>query len=88
MRYAQYFNKMDEYCKRQLDELRKLKGFFESCNESGKENSIAGSFGQGYSVFFGNAIQYNSFDIPYEAMRIIYRANKERIDNLLNQKLY
>ncbi len=29
---------MDEYRKRQLDELRKLKGFFEKCNESGKEN--------------------------------------------------
>lgn len=77
---------MDSYNKSKIEELRKLKSFFESCEkESHKEREIAGSFGQGYSVFFGNAIQYNSFDIPYEAMRIIYRANKERIDNLLNQ---
>lgn len=75
---------MDSYNKSKLEELRKLKSFFESCEkESHKDKAIAGSFGCGYSVFFGNAIQYNSFDIPYSAMRLIYEANKERIDSAL-----
>lgn len=66
------------------EELKKLKHFFEECvEESHKEREIAGSFGCGYSVFFGNAIQYNSFEIPYSAMRLIYEANKERINNAL-----
>lgn len=73
---------MDSYEKSKIEELKKLKGFFESCEkESHRDKAIAGSFGCGYSVFFGNAIQYNSFDIPYSAMRLIYEANKERINN-------
>jgi hypothetical protein len=75
-----------DYNKRKLEELKKLKGFFESCvKESDKTKSVAGHFGAGYSVFFGNAIQYNSFDIPYDAMRLIYEANKERIENEIEQ---
>jgi hypothetical protein len=72
------------YNKHKLEELKKLKGFFESCvANSDKTKAVAGHFGAGYSVFFGNAIQYNSFDIPYDAMRLIYEANKERIENEL-----
>ena len=75
---------MSDYNRCKLEELKKLKGFFESCvKESDKAKSVAGHFGAGYSVFFGNAIQYNSFDIPYDAMRLIYEANKERIENEL-----
>lgn len=75
---------MDSYNKSKIEELRKLKSFFESCEkESHRDKAIAGSFGCGYSVFFGNAIQYNSFDIPYSAMRLIYEVNKERINNAL-----
>lgn len=73
-----------DYNKHKLEELKKLKGFFESCvANSDKIKAVAGHFGAGYSVFFGNAIQYNSFDIPYDAMRLIYEANKERIENEL-----
>jgi hypothetical protein len=73
-----------DYKKHKLEELKKLKGFFESCvANSDKTKAVAGHFGAGYSVFFGNAIQYNSFDIPYDAMRLIYEANKERIENEL-----
>ena len=74
-----------DYNKHKLEELKKLKGFFESCvANSDKTKAVAGHFGAGYSVFFGNAIQYNSFDIPYDAMRLIYEANKERIENEIN----
>ena len=74
----------DEYNKSKIQELKKLKGFFESCvKNSDKTKAVAGHFGAGYSVFFGNAIQYNSFEIPYDAMRLIYEANKERIENEL-----
>lgn len=66
-----------------IEELRKLKRFFEHCEQSSEENSVAGRFGAAYSVFFCNAIQYNSFIIPYSAMRLIYKANKERIDDIL-----
>lgn len=73
-----------DYNKHKLEELKKLKGFFETCvQNSDKTKAVAGHFGVGYSVFFGNAIQYNSFDIPYDAMRLIYEANKERIENEL-----
>lgn len=73
---------MNEYNRYKLEELKKLKSFFESCvKNSDKTKAIAGHFGVGYSVFFGNAIQYNSFDIPYDAMRLIYEVNKERIEN-------
>jgi hypothetical protein len=73
------------YNKCKIEELRKLKEFFESCEkESHKDKAIAGHFGCGYSVFFGNAIQYNSFDIPYSAMRLIYEVNKDRIEMILS----
>ena len=76
----------DEYNRNKIQELKKLKGFFESCvKNSDKTKAVAGHFGVGYSVFFGNAIQYNSFEIPYDAMRLIYEANKERIDSILEQ---
>lgn len=65
--------------------MKKLKSFFEDVEkQSDKENEVAGRFGEGYSVFFGNAIQYNSFDIPYSAMRLIYNANKEKINTILS----
>lgn len=74
-----------DYNKYKIKELRKLKEFFESCEkESHKDKAIAGHFGCGYSVFFGNAIQYNSFDIPYSAMRLIYEVNKEKIEMILS----
>lgn len=73
---------ISEYNRYKLEELKKLKGFFESCvKNSDKTKAIAGHFGVGYSVFFGNAIQYNYFDIPYDAMRLIYEVNKEKIEN-------
>lgn len=74
-----------DYNQCKIEELKKLKNFFESCEkESHKDKAIAGHFGCGYSVFFGNAIQYNSFDIPYSAMRLIYEVNKERIEMILS----
>lgn len=74
-----------DYNKYKIEELKKLKNFFESCEkESHKDKAIAGHFGCGYSVFFGNAIQYNSFDIPYSAMRLIYEVNKEKIEMILS----
>lgn len=74
-----------DYNERAIAELRKLKGFFETCErESHKDKTTAGHFGCGYSVFFGNAIQYNSFEIPYSAMRLIYEVNKERIEMILS----
>ena len=75
----------DSYNERKKEELKKLKSFFEEVEkQSDKENAVAGSFGQYYSVFFGNVIQYNSFDIPYSAMRLIYKANKEKINTILS----
>lgn len=74
-----------DYNECKIEELRKLKGFFETCErDSHKDKATAGHFGCGYSVFFGNAIQYNSFEIPYSAMRLIYEANKERIEMMLS----
>lgn len=74
-----------DYNQCKIEELKKLKSFFESCEkESHKDKAIAGHFGCGYSVFFGNAIQYNSFDIPYSAMRLIYEVNKEKIEMILS----
>lgn len=76
----------DEYNRSKIQELKKLKGFFERCmEETHKTKATAGHFGVGYSVFFGNAIQYNSFEIPFDAMRLIYEANKDRIDSILEQ---
>lgn len=75
----------DSYNERKKEELKKLKSFFEEVEkQSDKENEVAGSFGQYYSSFFGNVIQYNSFDIPYSAMRLIYKANKEKINTILS----
>lgn len=77
---------ISEYNRYKLEELKKLKGFFESCvKNSDKTKAIAGHFGVGYSVFFGNAIQYNYFDIPYDAMRLIYEVNKEKIENKIKK---
>lgn len=74
-----------DYNQCKIEELKKLKNFFESCEkESHKDKAIAGHFGCGYSVFFGNAIQYNSFDIPYSAMRLIYEVNKDKIEMILS----
>lgn len=80
---------ISEYNRYKLEELKKLKGFFEYCVEkSDKTKKIAGVFGVGHSVFFGNVIQYNYFSIPYDAMRLIYEANKERIeDEITNLQL-
>ncbi len=74
---------MDTYKAAKLRELRTLKSFFEQCEKSPRTTDIAGSFGAGYSIFFGNAIQYNNFDIPYSAMRLIYEANKKKIDDAI-----
>ena len=75
----------DSYNERRKEELKKLKRFFEEVEkQSDKNNAIAGGFGVGYSVFFGNAIQYNYFDIPFSAMRLIYEANKEKINTILS----
>lgn len=74
---------IDEFKKARLEELRKLKGFFEHClNENIKEDQVAGSFGF-LSSFFGNNIEYNSFDIPLKAMKIIFEHNKEWIEKEL-----
>ena len=79
---------IDEYKKTRLEELRKLKGFFEYClDESRKEDQVASSVGF-LSSFFGNVIQYNSFDIPIKAMRIIYEHNKDRINEELKKNNY
>lgn len=75
----------DSYNKIKKEELEKLKRFFEDVEkQSDKTNEIAGGFGAGHSVFFGNVIQYNYFDIPYSAMRLIYEANKEKINTILS----
>ena len=66
-----------------INELRKLKEMFEQCEQSGRDMDTAGSFGV-FSTFFGNMIEWNHFDIPYSAMRLIYRANKEKIDHILS----
>ena len=71
----------DDY---KIKELKKLKNFFEECIDSDKENAIAGSFGS-CPTFFGNVIQHNSFDIPFSAMKLIYRANEKRITSILNK---
>lgn len=75
-----------EYNKSKIRELKTLKSFFEKCmQETHKTKNIAGQFGAGYSIFFGNAIQYNAFEIPFDAMRLIYEVNKDRIDSILEQ---
>jgi hypothetical protein len=71
----------DDY---KIEELKRVKEFFEECINSDKENAIAGRFG-GCSTFFGNAILHNSFNIPYAAMKLIYKANEKRIADILNK---
>lgn len=71
----------DDY---KIKELKKLKIFFEECMDSCNENAIAGRFGV-YPTFFGNLIEHNSFDIPFSAMKLIYKANKKRITDILNK---
>lgn len=72
----------DDY---KIRELKMLKRFFEDCIiDSDRENAIAGSFGN-CSTFFGNVIQHNSFNIPFSAMKLIYRANEKRINDILNK---
>lgn len=66
-----------------IKELRMLDSFFKDCCESNKTTDTAGRFGI-YSVFFGNVIQYNSFNIPYSAMKLIYEANKDWINTTLS----
>lgn len=79
---------IDEFKNIRLKELRKLKVFFEDClDESRKEDQDVGSFGF-LPSFFGNVIQYNSFDIPIKAMRIIYEHNKDRINEELKKSNY
>lgn len=65
-----------------LPELKKLKGFFEDASKHSetRPNMVAGHFGAGYSVFFGNAIQYCDFEIPASAMKLIYEHNKKGIE--------
>ena len=65
-----------------LEELKKLKRFFESIIVDGNKrshNQDVGMFGY-LPTFFGNVILWNSFDIPAEAMRIIYEHNKDHIN--------
>lgn len=71
----------DDY---KIEELKKLKIFFEECINSRNENAIAGRFGY-CPTFFGNVILHNSFDIPFSAMKLIYRANEKRITDILNK---
>lgn len=71
----------DDY---KIKELKMLKNFFEKCIDSDKENATAGQFGS-CSTFFGNVIQHNFFNIPYAAMKLIYRANEKRITDILNK---
>ena len=71
----------DDY---KISELKKLKIFFEACVDSHNENAIAGRFGC-CPTFFGNLIEHNSFDIPFSAMKLIYRANEKRITDILNK---
>lgn len=66
-----------------IKELRMLDSFFKDCYESDRTTAIAGRFGS-HSVFFGNLIQHNSFDIPYSAMKLIYEANKNWINTTLS----
>lgn len=73
---------MATYEDHRIKELRMLDSFFKDCCESDRTTAIAGSFGA-YSVFFGNVIQHNSFNIPYSAMKLIYEANKDWINTTL-----
>jgi len=65
----------------ELNELKKLKSFFEMCLEKDRpKDQVVGTFGP-MPCFFGNVVQFNEFDIPLEAMKIIYQYNKQQIDN-------
>ena len=66
--------------KETLEELKKLKHFFEMVvSEERDDNQEVGTFGA-MPVFFGNLIQYNCFAISGSAMKIIYEYNKDNID--------
>ena len=69
-----------------IPELRTLKDFFEDAVKIAetRPNCTCGYFGV-CPTFFGNAIQCNSFEIPASAMKIIYEANKDRIDQKLKE---
>ena len=69
-----------DYKLHRAEELRKLKDFFEYCVNRENPDSVAGNFGRS-GVFFGNVIQYCSFEIPAKAMEEIYRHNKEKIES-------
>lgn len=71
-----------EYRLHKAEELRKLKDFFEDCINREKSDSVAGSFGR-HGIFFGNLVEYCSFDIPASAMQEIYRHNKGNIEREL-----
>ena len=67
----------------ELNELKMLKSFFEMCLEKDRpKDQVVGTFGA-MPRFFGNVVQYNDFDIPLEAMKLIYQHNKQQIDNRL-----
>lgn len=74
------------YSPQKTEELKKLKAFFEQVmNEKDrKDDSVDGTFGT-LSCFFGNVIQWNSFDIPHSAMKLIYLHNKKYIDDALKE---
>ena len=75
-----------DYTLNRLDELRKLDSFFRDCEKPDRNpNSVAGHFGCG-GVFFGNAIQHCSFDVPLSAMKEIYQFNKDRIEQGLQRR--
>lgn len=69
-----------------IPELKKLKEFFERASEISetRPNSTCGYFGS-CGIFFGNVIECNSFKIPSLAMKIIYEANKENIEQKLKE---
>ncbi len=69
-----------------LPELKKLKGFFLDAVKRGetRPDMVAGYFGP-TGIFFGNVIQHCSFNIPASAMKLIYEANRENIDNKIKR---
>lgn len=78
---------LNEYEQNQvIPELKKLKEFFEHASKLSETqpNGICGYFAN-QSIFFGNVIECNSFKIPSLAMKIIYEANKEDIEQKLKE---
>lgn len=59
-----------DYNRYKLEELKKLKRFFESCvKDSDKTKSVAGHFGAGYSVFL--VMLYNIILLIFRMMQCI-----------------